>query len=667
MQLESSLQFTFESCQRLTQVKLYSLSNDLTEVNVKFCPSSYVLELCMSRLVSCSVVLILASSRLCVCQFIPLVMHRGAPHAYIEVDGATNNPQMMMIDTGSSHSYVLSHRMIGQFPRAQGRRAESIRGYRSSLITSNMVSHADESQVDYTGFAGLRLLRWTRKQFHLGDRVWNQKFAVAELPEYQIEDARPDDAHGLIGAEPASRFTLENPIYGFKPNYENPNLISMFFEPIRPEWCRNNHCYNAPISGSEHWTVWGKVETLSRGSDDTAPRSNYVLADRFELLIDSGTGRISLPRALYEEYREYLARIVPLIEITRGYMTTSFANRHLIPPFKITFLDNGPSLIIPSEKFASCVRVTEVCYIFVGVKDINPFWITLGEPLFQSFITVFDSRAQTIGFCEPLESTFAEPLFIPGPPQPPPPPSEPTRGDVVVVDDDRLPGRGGDVVVGGMPQLGSEESTISANSTPLPPPPPAAAVVVDNSDRDVPNSAPTLPPASLDANRGRDIPSAPPSPPAPRGMPLSPPPPPPPPPQPSAPPQTPVGMALSPQAPSIAQHKVAPPKPLLTKQQQSMVSLPIRKKSIFDVPPLQHNIEILDKRMTSPLRLPDDIVEEPLPGDTEKGQDEEKEANDPFWKNKQMNVHKKEVFKDDQVVQFFLVHQLIFICIILII
>ena len=338
-------------------------------------------------------------------QFSPLVMISGAPHAVIEVEGATNNPQRMLIDSGSLHSYVFSHRMMRNLPRAATRKPESIRGMRGSLITDSMLSRADESHVDFAGFAGLRLTSWTRKQFRLGDIVWNQKFAVADLPDSEIPHANPDQ-HGLIGASPTSRFTRDNPIYGFKPNINDQSTMGMFFEPISPDWCFNTYLYNAPLSSPIHWTIWaGKVETISK-VPATSP--NFILADPFELLIDSGTGYINLPTPLFSAYRDHLRSIIPSLNTTKVFMMTSVADLHLIPLFRITLANNGgPSLVIPLEKFVKCYR-GRLCVIFVGQKHINPHWITLGQPLFQSFITVFDSLAQTIGFCEPVDSFSTE-------------------------------------------------------------------------------------------------------------------------------------------------------------------------------------------------------------------------------------------------------------------
>lgn len=469
------------------------------------------------------VVLLLAtSSSFGLCQFIPLLMDRGVPEALIEVEGATNNPQRIIIDTGSIHTYILSHQMIDNLPRAAGRHANSIRGYRGSLIADNMVSQADASHEDYVGYDGLRLVRWTRKQFRLGNRVWNQKFAVAELPQTMIERAHPDK-NGLIGAEPLARFTRDNPIFGFKPNVTDPNFISMFFEPIRPEWCRNNNLYYAPISHPSGWYVWGKVETIS---NDPTTRPDFVLTHRFELLIDSGTNLVTLPPALFQAYIDHLRSIIPSLNTTTTLIELSMTDLHLIPPFRITLSNNGPTLVIPVEKLFKCWPTRPpwppLCVIQVKEKRINHHDIIIGEPLFQSFITVFNSQTRTIGFCEPVESTFAEPLFIPAPP------------------------------------------------------------------------------------------------------------------------------------------RVPPPKPLLPKQ-QSIVPIPFRKKSIFDVPSRTLE-EMPDKPMVSPLRLPDDIIEEPLPGDMEDENRGKQQEDKKEYERKDQKKAVKRVFDGGHNFA-----QLIFICIIFII
>jgi hypothetical protein len=333
-------------------------------------------------------------------EFIPLVMTGGAPHISVEVEGATNNPQKLLFDTGSPHTYILNHRMLRNLPRARINRHNLVRGIRGSVINTSSLSVAEASHVDFVQFKGLKLLMWTRRKFKASSMEWNQKFAVARLPPSELDKADPED-NGLIGATPLSHFTTSNPQYGFFPNPDDWPSMNMFVTPIDSQWCRDTRIEYVGISHANDWTIPGRLTV----------GSNFVLADSIEFLIDSGTGLINLPEKFYYMYMHHLYNLrIQSLDWTRSeYPTVSPERIREVPPFVLSF-SAGFSLTIPSENFIDC-KQRSYCLIRVGRKKVNSHWITFGEPLFRTFITQFDSEKKRIHFCEPNSTKQHSPLI----------------------------------------------------------------------------------------------------------------------------------------------------------------------------------------------------------------------------------------------------------------
>ena len=325
--------------------------------------------------------------------FIPLDMKGGAPHISIDVTGAVNNPQILLFDTGSPHTYVLSHRMLGNLPRARNNPHQVLRGIQGSLIRQTSLTHADASHVNFAQFSGLKLVQWARRRFKIGSLEWSQKFAVAHLPQSELGNSDPED-NGLIGATPCSHFTQQNPQYGFFPVSRASNYL--FLSPINTSWCRDSRVEFVDISDPLHWTIAGRLSL----------DSTFVLAESIEFLIDSGTGIINLPERFHDVYRGHLSsRNIPSLDWSHNYPRIASKHTNLIPPFVLSF-SSGISVSRPPEAFVECkAGWGSVCVIYVGRKKVNQDWITFGEPLFQSLITEFDSRNKRIGFCEPIKSS----------------------------------------------------------------------------------------------------------------------------------------------------------------------------------------------------------------------------------------------------------------------
>jgi hypothetical protein len=332
----------------------------------------------------------------------------GCPLLVVNVQGAENNPQRVLIDTGSTHSYIINHNMMRSLPRigelAGDRRAA---GIRHSMIPEAEFSSFDATHIDYDEFSGLRLIRWTRKDFTIGSYSWSQKFAVAVLPESELSRWDPN-VSGLIGASQASRFAQTHRHFGFIPRRNGEELDLFFNEPINPQWCLDGQIVYAPVTHARHWHF--ASARISLGAVET------VIGERFQILADTGYGTIRLPRVLHATFRAQLQSLnIPSLHYPNGEdRTADFEYQHLsrVPDLFVTLVSDA-TITISKNGFCFCfgTNARSPCSLYI-LPHGEPNRIILGVQLFRSHIVEFDTSTpdhHKIGFCEPIDADASAP------------------------------------------------------------------------------------------------------------------------------------------------------------------------------------------------------------------------------------------------------------------
>jgi hypothetical protein len=332
-----------------------------------------------------------------VVDFHKVTFRGGATYLDIYVEKSESNPQWLLFDTGSTHTYLLNHKMLLRVPRADRPGVPGLKpkGYRKSLISPGSLVSADAHMVDFAGFEGLILEQWTRKKFTLGRaHSWIQKFAVAHLPSNLQEKHDPRDS-GLIGASPDSEFTRIFPQFGFiARDTDKTTSSTQFFlsSGIDRKWCVNEYVGYTPLVNEAFWLLNGGMRF-----GDTR------IAIKFKFLIDSGTGLISIPEPYYSPIKRSLeahgvswgAGAYPEIECNK---------LHTLPPIHIE-AESGFTITILPEYFAREYYPGH-CLIDIKEKQMNLDWMTIGYPLVKYLVTEFDKTNNRMGFCEPALSSL---------------------------------------------------------------------------------------------------------------------------------------------------------------------------------------------------------------------------------------------------------------------
>jgi hypothetical protein len=349
----------------------------------------------------------------------------GCPYLVVDVRDAENNPQRVLIDTGSDHSYLYKHSMMRALPRAGESPGGRIAGFRGSQIPQNQLSVAEARQINYVGYSGVHLEQWTRKRFTSGTHSWIQKFAVAVLPQSQLARWDPNES-GLIGAGPSSKFTQVHPHFGLIPR-RNGEVLELFVnEPINPAWCRDGRIVYAPIIDEDIWYF----ESSRISIDGFA-----ITVERFNVAADTGGSATLFPQVVFDGFRQQLERLsIPSLRFDNDIQRLRFEYQYLlrIPDLTVTLV-SGASFTISKHEFCTCVDTTDnsPCMLKVFPLSRRPDEIILGIQLFNNLVVEFDSSnadQKQIGFCEPIDAFDAtSPPRITMPQSPPPDAPPPLR------------------------------------------------------------------------------------------------------------------------------------------------------------------------------------------------------------------------------------------------
>jgi hypothetical protein len=326
-----------------------------------------------------------------VVEFHKVTFRGGATFLDIVVENSESNPQSLLFDTGSTHTYLLNHKLMKDLPRAKRASVAGLRpkGYRKSAISPKSVVTADGARVDFAGFQGLVLEKWTSKNFTLGNLIWNQRFAVARLPpsEYPIHDPRDS---GLIGASPESRFTKTHPQFGFIPRDMDKEMNSVEFfisSNIDKKLCVNEVVEYTPVVDTDFWLMKGGM----RFGDKS-------VASGFKFLVDSGCGLIAIPDPYYSSIKHSLEAHGAVWEIGYSLPRIACDKVHNLPPIHIETESGFTITILP--EYYSAEYFAGLCQINIQEKRINLQWMTFGEPLVRYLVTDFDRKNNRMGFCE---------------------------------------------------------------------------------------------------------------------------------------------------------------------------------------------------------------------------------------------------------------------------
>ena len=511
----------------------------------------------------------------------------STPLIRVRVPGAENNPQRLLFDTGSRHSFLLDHNMMRSLPRAgelTGYR--EIAGMRGSLIPEAELASFDAHEINYVEFSGLVLTRWTHKLLRIATHEWNQKLGVAVLPESELSRWDPNDS-GIIGAGPKSRFAQAHSHFGIKPRWGGAELDLFLNEPINPEWCRDGRIVYAPAN--EYWVF--ESATISLGSVE------IVIGWGNTILPDTGNSCLRLPPLLYDEFLWRLQYLnIPSLQLPDGdgikAPRIEYQHLSLIPDLIVTLI-SGATITIPKDIFCRC-NVSGHCFVLFTKSSHFHRKITMGVELFESLIVEFDSSTPDhprIGFCEPVDEPRSSPLV-----------TSPSRDDIPsqpietpLRRDDLLPATPVDTTGDAPIQTSPRHDT--------PPPAPIEAVVDLSTGVASPRRIDPLPATSIDTtgdapnrtSQRRDIPPSASSDAAVQARPVD------------APPRSRSNVIPSPSTTAIDTTRDAP-----------IASSPRHESSKSGV---AFEADVVARLFYEPLRLPDDIVEGPDTDDEQQDSD----------------------------------------------
>jgi len=327
-------------------------------------------------------------------EFHKVTFRGGGTFLDIVVEKSESNPQSLLLDTGSKHTYLYNHKHLALARRLRFGDLKGVapKGYRLSGISPMSVVAADEDVLHFADCNGVKLEKWTRKQFTLGSISWFQRFAVARLSIQQRQYHNPQFT-GLIGASPRSRFTIRFPTFGFVARDTDKEVpYSEFFlsSSIEPKWCVNEYVGYTPLVDKDYWLFKGGLRF-----------GETIVVKKFKFLVDSGSGVISVPEPYFSPIKRSLESHGVVWEKNATFGSVECTKVPSLPPIHIGAETGFTISILPA--FYSSQLSSGACRIYIDEKKINREWMTFGEALIRFLVTEFDKKNNRIGFCEPAK------------------------------------------------------------------------------------------------------------------------------------------------------------------------------------------------------------------------------------------------------------------------
>jgi hypothetical protein len=329
---------------------------------------------------------------------LPAELRDGVVFIEAKIEGSQSEFDRLIIDTGSTFTWVFPHEM-----RREKNRERAEAGY--SFLPSEEVGgiNEDETHIDsiipigghrvgYEDGAEVELGQWTRKKFIVnGVHEWIQKFGIVK--NYTSFGAPPRKS-GLIGASPASDFVKSHPKFGFFPVGNSKPVrvpysqsLNLFVGEMVVEKCSGGEMMYTSITSEEaYWEIKGSIKV-----------GNSLVFPDMAMVMDTGASTLMFPEQFVEDFYASLDSSKIKVERSEGAAGSFDCNQieHL-PDIEI-LTPAGARLVLRPRHYT--LVIGQLCGLLI-VSGSDEIPVVIGGPLFRNFAVEFDGGNKRIGFCE---------------------------------------------------------------------------------------------------------------------------------------------------------------------------------------------------------------------------------------------------------------------------
>ena len=199
----------------------------------------------------------------------------------VSVKGSLVKSEKLIFDTGSKHTWILHSEEL-RHPDD-----EENAGFQTALVSTLSATPTDGRDLLYADMSRIRCEMWTRKEFALGDHLWEQKFGIARAQRLN----RLPGISGLIGASPKSHFAILHPQFGFRPS-NSRDAMKLFLQGIDPSLCVEKRVGYTSLLDDQHWAFKASVRF----------GTNIDFPD-VDVAVDTGASVIGLPKRYFHQFQ----------------------------------------------------------------------------------------------------------------------------------------------------------------------------------------------------------------------------------------------------------------------------------------------------------------------------------------------------------------------------
>ena len=305
----------------------------------------------------------------------------------VAVTGSEASVERMILDTGSTHTWIFHYQIIQQVPDHRGG------GYSPTRLRTRIATPPGGNRVEYADDGVVEAKVWTKKQFTINKHSWMQTFGIVE----KSEQRGVSTISGLIGASRVSQFTKEHPVFGFKPHSQVLMAMNIGPTDVKAE-CKEGEMMYFPFSSrlklQTHWAADAIV---------TFGQVRYHEG----VVFDSGASVIALPLTAFAAFaRMFSSKAVDYVHFPKKLhgMIDCSGGIDSLPTWHILSADRQiditPQMYIKRLTRSKCI--VEVSHISDGLP------IVMGLPLLQNVVSEFNSVTRRIGLCRPVKSFITD-------------------------------------------------------------------------------------------------------------------------------------------------------------------------------------------------------------------------------------------------------------------
>lgn len=312
------------------------------------------------------------------------VLIEGQMRVLPEIEGSAHGREVMVLDTGSPHTWTWSHDSL--VPLGLGQ----LGGILLETVTERAIPGHGLVTITYADNDSFTCSSWIHTTFRMLGIEWSQPVGIVSSASVR---AIPEFA-GVIGASVRSSFAKSVGVFGVEPVLPREGLSRIFFHLLLENQCHDQRVIQSYVGqDAYHW----QLDSLLRfGSREF----------RTPTVLDTGSSIMVLPNEVYNSFvNEIHSRNVSLLQYSDNLLQPGIVDCSAIaslPVLTFHLLESDYSVKVTPWMYIEQQELSRICMIKVtpGGDRIRDM-IILGVGFFRHYSVAFDAVHRRVSICIP--------------------------------------------------------------------------------------------------------------------------------------------------------------------------------------------------------------------------------------------------------------------------